>query len=103
MLSFGCVFSKIISWFLAEVFYKHSAYDYFQVLGKANWLQCSQKGISMYSAFKYLLKKNPREVLSGLCLFCSSIIQGQENIRQPLIHAGQIAAPKAQITPNYRV
>lgn len=57
----------------------------------------------MYSAFKYLLKKNPREVLSGMCPYCNSIIQGQENIRQPFIRAGQIAVPKAQITPNYRV
>lgn len=57
----------------------------------------------MYAAFKYLLKKNPREALSGMCQYCNSIIQGQENIRQPLIHAGQIAEPKAQITPNYRV
>lgn len=38
-----------------------------------------------------------------MCPYCNSIIQGQENIRQPLIHAGQIAVPKAQITPNYRV
>lgn len=57
----------------------------------------------MHAAFKYFLRKKPREVLSGMCLYCNSIIQGQENIRQPLIHAGQIAVPKAQITPNYRV
>lgn len=79
------------------MFYKHLAYDYFQVLGKANWLQCFQKGISMYTVIKYSLKKNPREVLSGMCPYCNSIIQGQENIRQPFIHAGQIVRQKHKL------
>lgn len=60
----------------------------------------------MHAAFKYFLGKKrtkPREFLSGMCPYCNSIIQGQENIRQPLIHAGQIAVPKTQIMSNYRV
>lgn len=58
--------------------------------------------ITVFSIFHGLPREAPPQIYSRTCKYCPPIMQGRK-VRQPLIHTGQTAMPKAQITSDCRV